>query len=347
MITSSNLQGLHPEPALQHEPLRRLAANAHKQGVESLMNLQHDKLSTLNIELKEDLQERAALLLQLTAEVQERNLELEQRTRQLEERTSELENANRQLESFSYSVSHDLRAPLRAISGFALILAQRHRDSLNPQAQHYLDNIVEASTHMGRLIDDLLSYSRLGRSAIAINPVSLKMVMDQIIRSLQPRAIESGARFDIPQDLPLVQGDATLLSQIFTNLLDNALLYRKAGVPARVTLTWQRGGNDIVVSVTDNGIGIADKYFDAIFKVFERLHNQDAFPGTGIGLAVVKKSVELQGGKVWVTSVPGAGSTFHVQLPAPHTVASVGDQSAASSATPPAPPNASDIGMLP
>jgi light-regulated signal transduction histidine kinase (bacteriophytochrome) len=275
----------------------------------------NDRLSALNSELKSDLKEHAAELLQLAAELRERNVQLEQRTRELEERSAELEAANRQLESFSYSVSHDLRAPLRAISGFAQILSHRHRDSLNEQGQHFLNNIVEASAYMGRLIDDLLSYSRIGRSAIAMKPVSLGDLLADIVRRLQPKVAEADATLSVANDLPVVRGDATLLSQIFTNLLDNALTYRKSGLPLQVTIAWKRSGNDVVVSVADTGIGIAERHFDAIFNVFERLHSQDAFPGTGIGLAVVKKSVDIQGGAVWVTSSVGAGSTFHVRLP--------------------------------
>jgi light-regulated signal transduction histidine kinase (bacteriophytochrome) len=282
----------------------------------------NDRLSALNSELKEDLKEHAAELLQLAAQLRERNLQLEQRTRELEERSAELEAANRQLESFSYSVSHDLRAPLRAVSGFAQILSHRHRESLNEQGRHFLDNIVEASAHMGRLIDDLLSYSRIGRSAIVMRPVGLSELLADIVRRLQPRIAEAGVTLAIANDLPVVQGDATLLSQVFTNLLDNALTYRKSGLPLQVSVAWKRSGNDVIVSVTDTGIGIAERHFDAIFNVFERLHTQDAFPGTGIGLAVVKKSVDMQGGAVWVTSSVGVGSTFHVRLALAQTGAS-------------------------
>lgn len=310
-----NSQSVTSQTLPQAQERSRVAAMAPN-------DAQYDRLNVLNSELEHDLRERATELLQLTAEIRERNLQLEQRTRELEVRSAELETANRQLESFSYSVSHDLRAPLRAVSGFAQILSHRHRDSLNEQGRHFLDNIVEASAYMGRLIDDLLSYSRLGRSAITLKPVSLSHLLADIVRRLQPRVAEVGATLGVADDLPVVRGDATLLSQIFTNLLDNALTYRKAGLPVRVTVAWQRQGNDIVVSVTDTGIGIAEKHFDAIFNVFERLHSQDAFPGTGIGLAVVKRSVDMQGGAVWVTSSVGAGSTFHVRLAAAQADAS-------------------------
>ncbi len=249
------------------------------------------------------------------------NVELEarvrDRTRELALRSEQLENRTRDLESFSYSVSHDLRAPLRAISGFAQILSRRHRERLNEQGRHYLDNIVEASAHMGRLIDDLLSYSRLGRRAVVLKPTRLADVFAEVERSLAPRAADLGATLRIADDLPEVQGDWTLLSQIFTNLLDNALTYGKIGVPVTAAVTWKSGTDAVIVSVSDNGIGIEAGHFEKIFNVFQRLHSQDEYPGTGIGLAVVKKSVDMQNGRVWVDSAVGAGTIFHVQLPKP------------------------------
>lgn len=240
-----------------------------------------------------------------------------ERTQQLEERSAQLEKTNQQLESFSYSVSHDLRAPLRAISGFSQILARRHRDELSEEGRHFLDNIVEASAHMGQLIDDLLAYSRLGRKAVALKPVALGQVLHNIGTTLQARIVETGASLYIPDDLPAVTGDYTLLTQIFTNLIDNALTYCKPGVPAQVSVQWRdTGSGQVIIGVADNGIGIAPEHFEKIFSVFQRLHSQDEYPGTGIGLAVVQKSVNMQDGRVWLESTPGSGTIFHVQLPA-------------------------------
>jgi signal transduction histidine kinase len=267
-------------------------------------------LNKLNASLEHRVFER-------TEQLGQRTLELEQRSRQLEERSAQLEKTNQQLESFSYSVSHDLRAPLRAISGFSQILARRHRLGLDEEGRHFLDNIVKASAHMGQLIDDLLSYSRLGRKAVTLKPVALTQVMDSVRLALEPRVTETGATLSIAQDLPGVSGNDTLLRQIFTNLVDNALTYRKPGIPAQISVQWRRNDDgQVVVSVTDNGIGIAAEHFSGIFNVFQRLHGQDDYPGTGIGLAVVQRAAEMQGGRVWVDSTPGVGSTFHVQLPA-------------------------------
>lgn len=240
-----------------------------------------------------------------------------ERTLQLEERSAQLEKTNQQLESFSYSVSHDLRAPLRAISGFSQILARRHRNELSEEGRHFLDNIVEASAHMGRLIDDLLTYSRLGRKAITLKTVALGQVLHNISTTLQTRIVETGASLHIADDLPALKGDYTLLTQTFTNLIDNALTYRKPGVAAQVSVQWRDAGDgQVIISVADNGIGISPEHFGKIFSVFQRLHSQDEYPGTGIGLAVVQKSVDMQDGKVWLESTPGCGSTFHVQMPA-------------------------------
>lgn len=238
-----------------------------------------------------------------------------ERTSELAERSAQLEKTNQQLESFSYSVSHDLRAPLRAINGFAQILVRRHRDGMDDEARHFIDNIVRASTHMGQLIDDLLNYSRLGRKAVTLKPVSLAQVMDNIRNTLQTRITEIGATLHIAADLPMVTGDWTLLTQTFTNLIDNALTYRKPGVPLQVSLQWRQSDDgQPVISVADNGIGIAAEHFEKIFSVFQRLHNQHEYPGTGIGLSVVQKAIGMQDGRVWLESTPGSGSTFYVQL---------------------------------
>jgi len=243
----------------------------------------------------------------LEAKVHERTTELAHRTAQLEQRTH-------QLEAFSYSVSHDLRAPLRAINGFAKILSSRYRAGLDERGNHFLDNILEASEHMSRLIEDMLSYSRLGRSAVALQSVSLQDVLRIAERDLQTHATTLGVTINIADDLPDVMADRTLLSQIFTNLLDNALTYRRLNVPSIVTVSWVADGEDAVISVGDNGIGIDRRHFDKIFEVFQRLHGQEDYPGTGIGLAVVRKAAEMLGGSVSVRSTTGVGSTFVVRL---------------------------------
>ncbi len=272
--------------------------------------------------LEELVAERTAALNQRVAEVEQLNqgmanmLEnLRTANRQLDESAHRLEVANAELEAFAYSVSHDLRAPLRSISGFAQIIARRHRDDLNEEGRHYFDNIVEASQHMSRLIDDLLRYSRLGRKAVRRQPVPLGDVMDQALDNLAEAIGTTDARLDVPADLPVVAGDPTLLQQTFTNLLDNALTYHAPDVAPAITVDWETENDHVTVRVADEGIGIPAEYQDKIFKLFQRLHSQDDYAGTGIGLAIVKKAAELLGGRVWVESKEGEGATFFVRLP--------------------------------
>ena len=244
-------------------------------------------------------------------QIQRLNEELEARVTQ---RTRQLESANKELESFSYSVSHDLRAPLRAVSGFSQIIARRHRASLNEEGQRYADNIVIASERMARLIDDLLEYSKLGRKSLKFAPVELNEVIGHVCTDFAQRIEDQHGHLRVAQDLPVVWGDATLLGQVFTNLLENALTYTRPGISANVAVSWEAGVDKVMVHVADQGIGIPAEHLGKIFNVFQRLHGDEDFPGTGIGLAVVQKALNLLGGEVRVDSEVGKGSIFTVTL---------------------------------
>ncbi len=281
-----------------------------------------EELRKLTVELEDRVKERTADLNQRVAEIEVLNRgmmnlleDVKAAQRRAEMAGQQLSVLNKELDSFSYSVSHDLKAPLRSISGFAEIIAHSHAASLNEEGRHYVDNIVEASAHMERLIDDLLTYSCLGRRALVREAVPLKELFNSIWRDLQADVAKTGARLNFADGLPVVNGDSTLLRQLFANLIGNALAYCRPGVPPEITLSSAAEENGCVtIRVSDNGVGIPEEHRDKIFNLFQRLHGEDEYPGTGIGLAIVKKVVELHGGMVAVESTVGEGSTFVVTL---------------------------------
>lgn len=232
-------------------------------------------------------------------------------------RTAELAAANKELETFSYSVSHDLRAPLRAINGFSEILLRRYGDALDEQGRHYLDTIAQAGAEMGVLIEDLLEYSRLGRAAVRAEPVPLGPLLIRLRATFDARIEAAGATLEVVEPLAVPVGDPVLLERILANLLDNALTYRRPDAAPHVTLSATGHGVTVTIAVADNGIGIAPEHREKIFEVFTRLHGEDAYEGTGIGLSIARKAARLMGSDVTVESEPGEGSTFTVILPAP------------------------------
>jgi signal transduction histidine kinase len=235
--------------------------------------------------------------------------------RTLEQQRRVLEQKNQEMEAFAYALAHDLRAPLRSITGFSQILHQDYRTSLDEEGRHFVDTIVHSCVQMDRLIEDLLNYTRIEHRAVRSKPIALGYCMQQIIEGLSARIAAEHATVTIADDLPTIFGDSTLIHQIFVNLIENALTYARPGVPAQVTLHWQRDDTCAVLSLCDNGIGIAPKHYERIFRIFQRLHGEDVYPGTGIGLAIVKKATDLLDGQVWIKSVVGEGSTFFVRLP--------------------------------
>jgi chemotaxis family two-component system sensor kinase Cph1 len=230
----------------------------------------------------------------------------------LAQQAQELARSNAELEQFAYVASHDLQEPLRMMASFAQLIAKRYRDKLDPDADEFIDYIVEGAARMQRLINDLLNYSRVGRRGGDFAPTDCAAVLGTACANLRAAIEESGAVV-ITDPLPVVMGDETQLVQLFQNLLGNALKFR--GDEPVVHIGTERRGNEWVFWVRDNGIGIEPRYAERIFLIFQRLHGRDQYAGTGIGLAIAKKIVERHGGRIWVESELGKGSTFSFTLP--------------------------------
>jgi signal transduction histidine kinase len=240
------------------------------------------------------------------------NHELETR---VAERTTDLARSNTELEAFAYSVSHDLRAPLRAIAGFGDILDERYRDKLHGDGQRYLDHIRAAAGQMNHLIDDLLQYSRVGRGTVKAARVELAPLLREVIALYQSQ-LPAGSRIEIMEPLASPVGDPRLIKQVLTNLIDNAIKYQPAGQAPIVRIESMPGEDAVTIRVTDNGIGIPPEYRETIFKVFQRLHGEEDYPGSGIGLAIAQKAARLMNGTLAVEASSGQGSTFLLRLPA-------------------------------
>ena len=246
------------------------------------------------------------------AEIRRLNLGLEQR---VSERTEQLEAANKELEAFSYSVSHDLRAPIRAVHSFVRIFQKDHANQLDAEGNRLLEVVRDEAIRMGRLIDDLLAFSRLGRQHAEHVPIDMTALARAEFEHQTMVDPDAAPRFDL-KPLPPAQGDPAMLRQVFANLLGNAVKFTRHQSAPVIEVGGARENGLNTYYVKDNGVGFDDKYAHRLFGVFQRLHTQDEFEGTGIGLALVQRIIHRHGGQVRAESKPGAGATFYFTLPA-------------------------------
>jgi PAS domain S-box-containing protein len=236
--------------------------------------------------------------------------------RQLEGKVEQISDVNRELEAFSYSVSHDLRAPLRHVSGFARKLESHLGDRIDDKARHYIDVMANSAQRMAQLIDDLLVFSRLGRGALRLQAVDMQSLVDEARALSESAAPERHVSWDIAP-LPMVIGDENMLRTVWQNLIGNAVKYTGHTDAPRIEVRVRQGRHgDYEFTVTDNGAGFDMQYADKLFGVFQRLHRASDFPGNGIGLANVRRIVARHGGRVWAEAEPGQGAHFHFSLPA-------------------------------
>ncbi|NER38006.1 MAG: response regulator [Oscillatoria sp. SIO1A7] len=250
-------------------------------------------------------------IIRLQKQLQEKNLLLEQLN-------GELERSNSDLEQFAYIVSHDLQAPLQGIVGSADMLSWKYENVLGADGDRYVNQIVDAAFRMKNLIQDLLAYSRVGKGSLDFQPNDCQEILEEVLSNLQADIDASGATIsyeDMP-DMPIAIGNKTQLIQLFQNTLSNAIKFRRPEVTPEIKiLATLQSDRSWLFSISDNGIGIASQNLELIFEIFQRLHKSDDYPGTGIGMTICKKIVELHGGKIWVESKLDRGTTVFFTLP--------------------------------
>ncbi|MEV4706036.1 ATP-binding protein [Actinoplanes sp. NPDC049316] len=247
------------------------------------------------------------------SEVREARRQIEWVNDQLKQQADELTRSNRDLEQFAYVASHDLQEPLRKVASFCQLLQRRYEGKLDERADQYIGFAVDGAQRMQRLINDLLAFSRIGRLTSGFTDIDLNRVMTEVKSQLEPRAGEDA---EITwSDLPTVEGEEPLLTTLFVNLIGNSLKFRRPGVPPVIRVTGGQDGEEWKINVRDNGIGIEAEFADKVFVIFQRLHARDAYEGTGIGLAIVKKIVEYHGGRIWLDLDVEEGTSIWFTLP--------------------------------
>ncbi|HSP66544.1 MAG TPA: ATP-binding protein, partial [Bryobacteraceae bacterium] len=261
-----------------------------------------------------DVTERKRVEQELAAYRQHLEEMVAQRTGELQTTNKRLEGANAELETFAYSVSHDLRTPLRAVDGFSRILIEDYASKLDAEGQRIVNVIREATKKMAQMIDDILAFSRAGRLQLSMEAIDMEELVREALKSLQPVLAGGNVKVEV-QPLPGSHGDASMIQRLWTNLLDNAIKFTRCKPGGVVEVGSQAGANETIYYVKDNGVGFDMQYAHKLFGVFQRLHGPEEFPGTGIGLAIVKRIAERHGGRVWAEGKVGQGATIYFALP--------------------------------
>jgi light-regulated signal transduction histidine kinase (bacteriophytochrome) len=231
----------------------------------------------------------------------------------LKKTLQDLEHSNKELEQFAYVASHDLQEPLRMVSSYTQLLERRYKDKLDADAKEFIAYAVDGANRMQRLIQDLLAYSRVSSRGSPLTPADCNAVLGQVRINLSVAIEENNARVT-HDELPIVMADETQLVQVFQNLIGNAIKFCSEE-PPRIYVSAEKNEKEWIFSVRDNGMGIDPQYHERIFVIFQRLQGKGEYPGTGIGLAICKRIIERHGGRIWVESEPGKGSTFYFTIP--------------------------------
>lgn len=254
------------------------------------------------------------ILVAIITERIEKIRKLNDLNRQLQKQSEKLEDANQELEAFAYSVSHDLRVPLRAIDGFSRILVEDYEDKLDEEGIRLLNIVRENTAKMGHLIDDILLLSRASRQEMVLNEIDMAALARSVYDEFQTDVTDRDVEFNVG-DIPNAYGDRAMLGQVFQNLIGNAIKFTRNKNPAIIEVGGEKEGKEIVYYVKDNGAGFDMKYINKLFGLFQRLHSPEEFEGTGVGLSIVQRVIRRHGGSVWGEGAVGEGATIYFTLP--------------------------------
>jgi len=322
----ANFEELRQKEYIRYEDLPLRTADGRQVNVEFVSNvyeIEHRKViqcvirditerKKLEEELRKHREHLEEMVAERTAELTKEITKRKQAEEKLKQTVAELGRSNEELQGFAHVASHDLQEPLRMVASYVQLLERRYKDNLDADANDFINFAVDGTKRMQNLINDLLSYSRVGSRGKPFEPTNIEQVFEAAMDNLRVAIEESKAEVT-HEPLPTVTADEGQMVQVFQNLLSNAIKFRRKE-PPRVHVAAEQKGGEWIFSVRDNGIGIEPQYFERIFIIFQRLHGQE-YPGTGAGLAIAKRIVEHHGGRIWVESEPGKGSIFYFSIP--------------------------------